>query len=524
MRILIVEDDPVSALILRGALQKLGHDVTLSENGAHAWSLQIQQTFPIVITDWMMPEMNGIDLCRRIRDHSDGCYTYIIVLTVKDGASDRREALHAGADDLLSKPFDRGDLEARLIVAERMLAMHEKMRRLSLVASKSTCGVVIADAAGQVEWTNDAFLKLCGYEIDEIIGKSPGSFLQGWDTDPETVRRFSQARRAGDPFEGEIVNYHKNGHPYWVHVDVTPVRDHYGSVTQFIAITRDITANKKADDAIKASEERLRLIMENSSDLVTILDLKGIIQYQSSAVKPILGLRAEEMVGLDPFRQYVHPDDRERVRGCFRECIATPGATVLAHFRFGGQDGSWRHIESVATNLNHVPGLNGVVVNSRDVTERKIAEEREARQRERLSALHATDMAITTSFDLAAILQVFLTQVTRQLRVDAANVLLFCPASNRLLHQSAQGLENHTFQLEPIALDGDLPVDAARCYRARQLPGLLEGRPPGPDAPRQDDFVAYQAVPLVARGQQCGVLEIYHSLPIESDPEWFSFL
>src|SRR5947209_4714094 len=131
MRVLIVEDDPMSALILRRALESMGHEAVAAADGLEAWELIQQEDIRLVISDWMMPRMDGLELCRRIRGRSGRIYTYVIVVTAKQQRKDRIEALQAGADDLLSKPFDQGELLARTQVAQRLLTMQEELQARS---------------------------------------------------------------------------------------------------------------------------------------------------------------------------------------------------------------------------------------------------------------------------------------------------------------------------------------------------------------------------------------------------------
>jgi len=128
MNVLIAEDDRVSALRLRRALEKLGYMANVVHNGAEAWKCIQAGGVELLLSDWMMPEVDGLELCRLIRSQPDALYTYVILLTSRSAREDRLAGLEAGADDFLTKPPDTGELVARLNVARRILAMQDQLR------------------------------------------------------------------------------------------------------------------------------------------------------------------------------------------------------------------------------------------------------------------------------------------------------------------------------------------------------------------------------------------------------------
>lgn len=127
MKILIAEDDTSSRLLFGATLRKLGHTITAVENGQRAWKVWQQDEYSIIISDWMMPDIDGLQLCKMIRAEASLQYTYIILLTALDSKGHYLEGMDAGADDLITKPFDEEHLAARLQVAERILALHKKL-------------------------------------------------------------------------------------------------------------------------------------------------------------------------------------------------------------------------------------------------------------------------------------------------------------------------------------------------------------------------------------------------------------
>jgi sigma-B regulation protein RsbU (phosphoserine phosphatase) len=128
MRVLVVDDDEISSLIIADNLRELGYEVTTAQDGEEGWEVFTAEEFPIIILDWMMPRLDGIGLCRRIRHQFTKAYTYIILLTGRTEREDRLEALESGADDFLIKPLDTGELRARLGVAARILESEQALR------------------------------------------------------------------------------------------------------------------------------------------------------------------------------------------------------------------------------------------------------------------------------------------------------------------------------------------------------------------------------------------------------------
>src|SRR4051794_9414884 len=132
MKILIAEDQAPSALFLRRTLERLGHEVTVATNGIDAWRIVQEEDIPLVISDWMMPGMDGLELCRHIRLREGLRYTYVILLTSKDRRDERLEGLRAGADDFLVKPPDADELSIRLEIAQRILGVQRQLEELNV--------------------------------------------------------------------------------------------------------------------------------------------------------------------------------------------------------------------------------------------------------------------------------------------------------------------------------------------------------------------------------------------------------
>ncbi len=126
MKVLIAEDDEVSRRILEYWLKKWGYEVIIAHNGQQAWEILNKNNAPrMAILDWMMPEMDGLEVCRLVRERWDNEYIYIIMLTAKDTKHDIIKALDAGADDYINKPYYQGELQSRIKAGRRIIELEK---------------------------------------------------------------------------------------------------------------------------------------------------------------------------------------------------------------------------------------------------------------------------------------------------------------------------------------------------------------------------------------------------------------
>lgn len=127
MRILIAEDEPVSRLLLQKAVERLGHECLVTEDGTAAWERFQETPVDAIVSDWMMPGLDGLALCRRVRERESATYTYVVLLTTLSDKAHLRAGLEAGADDYLTKPLDLDELEVRLIAAARVTSLYRQL-------------------------------------------------------------------------------------------------------------------------------------------------------------------------------------------------------------------------------------------------------------------------------------------------------------------------------------------------------------------------------------------------------------
>jgi len=138
------------------------------------------------------------------------------------------------------------DISKRRVATEHLKALNVQLLLMALVAQKTESAVTIADRDGEILWVNDAFTKITEYTLDDVIGRRPGSFLHGADTDRNTVKRIGNALRAGRAVREEILNYSKSGRPYWAQLQITPVFDDEDAITRYVALAADVTERHRS--------------------------------------------------------------------------------------------------------------------------------------------------------------------------------------------------------------------------------------------------------------------------------------
>lgn len=127
MKCLLVEDDPVNMALLKGFLLRMGHEVSAVSSGHEAWVTYVAGRYPIVICDWSLPGMSGLEICQRVRARKSSEYTYFILITAVEGEDKLTEAMNSGVDDFLPKPIDLNTLSIRVRVAERIIAFQSQI-------------------------------------------------------------------------------------------------------------------------------------------------------------------------------------------------------------------------------------------------------------------------------------------------------------------------------------------------------------------------------------------------------------
>ncbi|WP_396179109.1 PAS domain S-box protein [Flavobacterium sp.] len=173
----------------------------------------------------------------------------------------------------------------------------ERLQILSSIADVNINAVIICDKYGKIEWVNNSFEKITGYKLAEVIGKSPGSVLQGEESNPETIKYLRSQIEAGESFNCEILNYSKSKHKYWVRIQGQPLKDKNGELLKYFAIEEDISLEKNYYESLKAEKEKYSNIIANMNMGLLEVDNDDIILLANQSFCDMCGYSLLDLIG-----------------------------------------------------------------------------------------------------------------------------------------------------------------------------------------------------------------------------------
>jgi diguanylate cyclase (GGDEF)-like protein/PAS domain S-box-containing protein len=399
MNLLIVDDDPTSLKLLRTQLESEGHALFEAHDGVEALVLLNRQRVDAVISDILMPRMDGYRLCHEIR-MNERLHDLPIILHTSSFISpdDEKLALDMGADKYLKKPCSLetlvaalrevilqphvvpraealGEVEVLKEYSERLvnklekkstelLAQTEALRLPNAAMTAAANAIMITGRDGSIVWANPAFSTLTDYTLAETIGKNPRDLVKSGQQERAVYEEMWATILAGRIWHGQIVNRRKDGSTYPEEQTITPVRDANGKITHFIAIKQDLSE-------LMAAEGKFRSLVEQSIVGIYIVQDDQIV-YINPKITEIFGWSEKEMTSRTVY-DFIVPEDHALVRENMRNRIS--GAVASSHYylRMLHQSGSVLQIEIHASRMDHNgrPAMMGTLL---DITERKVAE------------------------------------------------------------------------------------------------------------------------------------------------------
>jgi diguanylate cyclase (GGDEF)-like protein/PAS domain S-box-containing protein len=247
------------------------------------------------------------------------------------------------------------------------------------ITDNTTVGLFLMDSNNSVTFMNPAAEQMTGYVFDDLVGRNLHEVLHRMRPDgtpfPQAEcpldKALSEMRQLKD-YETHYV--HKDGNFFPVVCSASPIINN-GQLVGAVLEVRDMTEQKRSEQRLKSHEARFRALIEKSSDVISLVDAEGNVQYVSPSVTRVLGYSPGEFSARNGF-EYVHAADINYVMEEFGKLLGVPGESLTTEMRVRHADGVWRWIETSSTNLLHDPNVEAVVVNFRDITERKVSEEK----------------------------------------------------------------------------------------------------------------------------------------------------
>ena len=257
---------------------------------------------------------------------------------------------------------------------------------LSSIAAENTNGVVISDKEGKIEWVNKSFENMTGYSLKELRNTKPGKFLQGKDTNPQTVAYLRTQIHAGEPFVCEILNYHRSGRPYWLRIQGQALKNKDGNVVKYFAIEEDITKEKEIQQKLKEFESRFRLALEKIGDNVWEYDFVTDKTVFSNPKNNFIGyVGGETTENNRKWWESVHKDDLHILIENDRRCRNGETDFHTLEYRMVLNDGSIRWVldRGVVIEKDKEGKPLKIIGTHADVTDKKNAEEALRRKEEK---------------------------------------------------------------------------------------------------------------------------------------------
>ncbi len=264
------------------------------------------------------------------------------------------------------------DVTAHRAAEERLRESEERFRR---AFADAPVGMALVGLDERFLQVNDALCHILGYPAERLLQLTVPEVTHPDDLAQEMAQKVRLLGGGGSAFQMEKRYLHADGHVVWGALSVSAVTDREGKPRYYIGQLEDVTERRRAEEALRQSEERFRALIENATDLLVVFDERGVITLASPAVGEALGWTLQEMLGR-PGGDFIHPEDLPEAARVLAEVIRSSPRAVRATIRLRHKDGSWRVVETSLRSLLHVPAVRGVVSNGRDVTDQRQLEER----------------------------------------------------------------------------------------------------------------------------------------------------
>lgn len=416
---------------------------------------------------------------------------------------------------IVSHTLEFAGHKAALVVAqditERLRA--EEMLRLQSAALRSAANaIVITDTDGTIIWVNPAFTAMTGYAAHESLGRNPRELVRSGLHDQAVYKMLWDTIRAGHVWHGELTNRRKDGSLYTEEQTITPVLERDGSITHFVAVKQNITDRKRAEDALHASEEKYRQIVETAQEGIWIIDADNRTTFVNDRMAEMLGYTADEMLGQSLF---TFIDDEAATQATANVERRRQGVREQHEFVFRCKDGSplWTLVSTnpLFDQDGHYRGAQALVT---DISDLKRIQQAEHEQRMLAEAIADTANALISALDLDTVMNTILEGVARVVPHDAVNIML-------IEGDLARPVYWRGYRPDHIPYLQDFRISVTTTPNLRQmietgssfLASYIDQYPDWISQPLTEWVKSYVAVPIRSQGSVIGILNLDSGTP-----------
>jgi PAS domain S-box-containing protein len=304
----------------------------------------------------------------------------------------------SGTEDYLVLPAWSGQGRVVLVVAPPAegSAASEEVRKLSRAVEQSPAAIVITDTSGNIEYVNPKFTQMSGYSAAEVAGKNP-RILKSGSVPASVYRQLWATITAGNEWRGEILNKKKNGDFYWQFNTISPIKDSSGRITHFLAVNEDITQRKRAEEALRISEDSLRVIFNSVYDAIFIHELNGSLVDLNEKSLQLFGITRDQALTMSVVDDLSSPDNpREEFPDYWKKAVM--GENQFFEWKAKRpRDGFTFSVEIFLRRIS-LRGKQAILATVRDISERKRMQE-QLYQSQRMESISSVVGSIAHEFN-----------------------------------------------------------------------------------------------------------------------------
>ncbi len=536
VRLLYIEDNEGIARLLQKRMERVGYTVDLAPNGEIGLELCLQNTYDVIIVDYNMPIFNGMQVIQRLAER--GAMPPTIMLTGTGNESIAVEALKLGAFDyvvkdidgvyldLLPSVIDQGlqnlQLKRDKQLAEEKLEQSEKYYRALIENSPDL--IVLTDALGNIRYISPAFRSIFGFHEQEVLGLNGLSLVDFQEpdyidkSDIKTLQTYYESllQSSDQSLETDLRIRDRNGSWKWLEIRGRNLL-HEPWIESMVFNIRDITGRKLAEEALRESEERFRMLFELAPDPYFINDLVGNLIDCNQAVEPLLGLSKSDLIGKNFIEMQIFDPEELGKIGTILTDLATGEPPRPPELTVNRSDG-----KKVSIDLRMIPiqtkGETQILGIGHNITWRKQAEMQMKQNINQLETLRQIDDELTRKLDIQYVQSMAFASMLKLSGANAGHIALI--DDNGISHVQSSGYPHDLKQ----QLSMEKRSIVARVIDQQKAEWI-------PDVTQDSDYVALlpdtcaqMTFPLLSQNRLVGVVSLETNRSDTFNADMFEFL